>query len=77
MVANLRHTGIVTDDLESSLKFYCDLLRFQEARCMEESNYFIETVLGMKRVFVKKFTQIRLLFNSRFISHKRLSPFPN
>jgi catechol 2,3-dioxygenase-like lactoylglutathione lyase family enzyme len=53
MVVNVRHTGIVTDDLESSLKFYCDLLGFQQVRCMEESNYFIETVLGMKGVYVK------------------------
>ena len=53
MVINVRHTGIVTDDFESSLKFYRDLLGFQEVRCMEESNYFIESVLGMKGVYVK------------------------
>ena len=52
MVAHVRHAGIVTDDLESSLKFYRDLLGFKEVRRVEESNPFIETVLGMKGVYV-------------------------
>jgi catechol 2,3-dioxygenase-like lactoylglutathione lyase family enzyme len=52
MIIKVRHTGIVTNDLESTLKFYSDLLGFKEVRRMEESNPFIETVLGMKGVFV-------------------------
>ena len=52
MVTHVRHSGIVTDDLESSLKFYRDLLGFEEVRRMEESNPFIETVLGVKGVDV-------------------------
>jgi len=52
MVTHLRHAGIVTDDLESSLRFYRDLLGFKEVRRMEESNPFIETVLGIKGVYV-------------------------
>lgn len=52
MAIHVRHTGIVTDDLEASLKFYRDLLGFREVRCMEENNPFIETVLGLKGVFV-------------------------
>ena len=47
-----RHSGIVTDDLESSLTFYRDWLGFKEVKRMEESNPFIETVLGMKGVDV-------------------------
>jgi catechol 2,3-dioxygenase-like lactoylglutathione lyase family enzyme len=52
MVTHVRHAGIVTDDLESSLKFYRDLLGFKEVRRMEESNPFIEAVLGIKGVYV-------------------------
>ena len=52
MVIHVRHSGIVTDDLESSLKFYRDFLGFKEVRRMEESNPFIETVLGLKGIDV-------------------------
>jgi catechol 2,3-dioxygenase-like lactoylglutathione lyase family enzyme len=52
MATHVRHAGIVTDDLKSSLKFYRDLLGFKEVKRMEESNPFVETVLGMKGVYV-------------------------
>ena len=52
MAIHVRHSGIVTDNLESSLKFYGDFLGFKEVRRMEESNFFIATVLGLEGVDV-------------------------
>ncbi len=52
MAIHVRHSGIVTDDLESSLKFYGDFLGFKVVRRMEESNPFIATVLGLDGVDV-------------------------
>ena len=52
MAIHVRHSGIVTDDLESSLKFYGDFLGFTEIRRMEEHNPFIATVLGLEGVDV-------------------------
>jgi catechol 2,3-dioxygenase-like lactoylglutathione lyase family enzyme len=48
----LRHIGIVTQNIESSLAFYCDLLGGFVSRKMEESGSFISMVLGRKSVEV-------------------------
>ena len=49
---NIRHTGIVVEDLEQSLAFYRDLLGFQISKLMEESGRFIDTILGLNQVSV-------------------------
>jgi catechol 2,3-dioxygenase-like lactoylglutathione lyase family enzyme len=53
----LRHIGIVSQDIESSLTFYCDLLGGFVARKMEESGHFISMVLGHENV---KVTTVKL-----------------
>ena len=47
MVRNIRHTGIVVEDLEASLSFYQDILGFRISRQMEESGEFIDSILAM------------------------------
>lgn len=53
----LRHIGIVCQNLEKSLKFYCHFLGGTIERQMEESGTFIETILGKKSV---KVTTVKL-----------------
>jgi len=50
MITNIRHTGIVVENMESALEFYQDLLGFQVAKTMEENGPFIETILGLEGV---------------------------
>ena len=65
----IRHIGIVTQDIRSSINFYCDLLGGNISRKMEESGSFISTVLGKKNVevttiklnFYESVTQLELL----------------
>ena len=48
MIKNIRHIGIVVEDLESSLWFYRDLLGLKVVKRMEESGEYLETVLGLQ-----------------------------
>jgi len=75
MISNIRHSGIVVDCLDSSLKFYKDLLGFEAVKSMDESGSYIDEMLGLNFVDVKtvKMTcpdgqMIELL---DFKSHKR------
>ena len=52
MVLNIRHTGIVVEDLDRALAFYGELLGFQVSKQMEESGAFIDTILGLESVTV-------------------------
>jgi catechol 2,3-dioxygenase-like lactoylglutathione lyase family enzyme len=52
VIKNIRHTGIVVDDLEESLRFYRDLLGFTIAKQMREKSGYIDTVLALKNVDV-------------------------
>lgn len=52
MVKNIRHTGIVVDNLEVSLCFYRDLLGFKVAKQMKEQGNYINNVLGLDGVEV-------------------------
>lgn len=52
MIKNMRHTGIVVDDLEASLNFYRDLLGFQIAKQMEESGDYIDNMSSLSNVKV-------------------------
>ena len=42
MIKNIRHTGIVVDNLEASLHFYSDLLGFKIVKKMEQILDIIE-----------------------------------
>lgn len=50
---NIRHFGIVVEDLERSLHFYRDLLGLEIKRDMQEEGEFIDTILGLKEVRVR------------------------
>lgn len=50
---NIRHFGIVVQDLEKSLRFYRNLLGLEIKRDMQEEGEFIDTILGLKNVRVR------------------------
>ncbi|MBT3515295.1 MAG: glyoxalase [Nitrospina sp.] len=52
MITQIRHTGIVVEDLDIALEFYRDVLGFKVKKSMNESGSFIETILGLKGVEV-------------------------
>ena len=52
MVKNIRHTGIVVNDLNASLRFYQQLLGFEIVRRMDESGEFISRILAMTDIKV-------------------------
>jgi catechol 2,3-dioxygenase-like lactoylglutathione lyase family enzyme len=57
MIKDIRHTGIVVDDLEASLHFYRDLLGFKITKQMEESGNYIDVILLLHNV---KITTIKM-----------------
>jgi len=52
MIKNIRHTGIVVNDLETSLYFYRDLLGFQIVKQMEESGTYIDNISSLHNIKV-------------------------
>lgn len=77
MIKNIRHTGIVVDDLNKSLDFYTKKLGFKVSNYMDESGPFIEKVLGLNNVFV---TTVKMSLDGGqmielldFTSHKKNS----
>jgi len=52
VIVNLRHSGIVVDDLERSLRFYEDVLGFGVVKRMEESGPYIEVMTALEKVKV-------------------------
>jgi len=52
MIKDIRHTGIVVADLETSLYFYRDLLGFQVAKQMEEAGDYIDNISSLRNVKV-------------------------
>ena len=52
MIKDIRHTGIVVDDLEVSLHFYCGLLGFQIVKQVEEAGGYIDNISSLRKVKV-------------------------
>jgi len=52
MIKNIRHTGIVVEDLEASLNFYQTLLGFKVIKQMEESGAYIDSISALHGVKV-------------------------
>lgn len=52
MVKNIRHTGIVIDDLEASLRFYQDMLGFEVVKRMDEVGNFIDRISSLQNIKV-------------------------
>lgn len=50
MIKDIRHTGIVVDDLEASLHFYRDLLGLQIVKHIEEKGDYIDNILSLQNV---------------------------
>jgi len=61
MIKDIRHTGIVVKDLESSLYFFCDLLGFQITKQMEESGDYIDNISSLRDV---KVTTVKMTSSS-------------
>lgn len=52
MIKNIRHTGIVVDNLDSSLFFYCDILGFKITKRMDESGKYIDAMSSLNGIKV-------------------------
>jgi catechol 2,3-dioxygenase-like lactoylglutathione lyase family enzyme len=53
MITQLRHVGVVVDNLEKSLHFYKDLLGLKIRSESQEDGPFIDTILGLRNVRLK------------------------
>ena len=49
---NVRHVGVVTKDLNKSLKFYRDVLGFKVVKKMRETDRSLSDLMGLKKVQV-------------------------
>ena len=75
LIRNIRHTGIVVDDLIKSLDFYTKKLGFEVSNRMVESGPFINKILGFKDIRV---TTVKMILKDGqmvelldFTSHKK------
>ena len=50
---NLRHSGVVVKDMETSLRFYRDLLGLKVVRDMLESGEYVDSILSLKGASVR------------------------
>jgi 16S rRNA (guanine527-N7)-methyltransferase len=50
MITEIRHTGIVVQDLKKVLNFFTKLLRFKIKKKMNEKGSYIDNILGLKNV---------------------------
>ena len=50
MISSIRHSAFVVKDLETSLKFYCDILGLEIYRRYIEEGEFIDNLTGIKNV---------------------------
>ena len=51
---NIRHVGIVVDNLEKALHFYCDLLGFQVYKQEHQKGQWLFNLLGIKDLIYVK-----------------------
>ena len=75
MIKNIRHTGIVVEDLDASMHFYCDMLGFKIQKKMDEHGDYIDNMSSLNNV---KVTTVKLKFGNnqmiellRYHSHPR------
>ena len=52
MTSTIRHTGIVVNDLDNSITFWCEIMGFNIQRKMLESGEKIDSMMGLKNVKV-------------------------
>lgn len=53
MITGTNHTGFVVKDLESSLRFYCDVVGFKVVRSVERDGPPISQLLGYENARIK------------------------
>ena len=53
MLIDVRHVGIVVNNIENSLKFYRDIFGLQIQRSLNESGTYIDNILGFENVKAK------------------------
>ena len=75
MIKEIRHTGIVVDDLKKSLWFYKEKIGFKVFKYMDESGHFIDKILGMRSIMVTtvkmKLENGQMIELLDFSSHKK------
>ena len=49
---NVRHVGVVTNDLQKSLRFYRNVLGFKVVKKMKETDESLSALMGLKKVQV-------------------------
>lgn len=52
MITAIRHIGLVVNDLEKSLKFWCEVMGFTLLRQIDETGPYIDSMMGLKDVHV-------------------------
>ena len=52
MTVSIRHTGLVVSDLESALKFWCEVFDFEIVTRMNEEGRFVDAMMGLQGVRV-------------------------
>lgn len=52
MIKAIRHTGLVVQDIERALDFWCNVLGFHVEKKQEESGSYIDALLGMSGVLL-------------------------
>ncbi|MCV6602604.1 MAG: VOC family protein [Cohaesibacter sp.] len=57
MITNIRHTGLVVQDLDASLQFWCENMGFTIARKMDEAGPHIDAIMELDEV---KVTTVKL-----------------
>jgi len=61
MIKDIRHTGIVVNDLDASIYFYRDLLGFKITKQMDEKGEYIDNVLSLQNADV---TTVKMALSS-------------
>tara|TARA_Y100000768_G_C23973355_1_gene681717 strand:+ start:1993 stop:2433 length:441 start_codon:yes stop_codon:yes gene_type:complete len=75
-IKNIRHTGIVTDNMTKSLKFYKDLLGFKIKKKMIEKGDTTDALTGFKKTKVETVKLVSPDKNSMIELLKYKSPTP-
>tara|TARA_B100000989_G_C19501960_1_gene454680 strand:- start:280 stop:708 length:429 start_codon:yes stop_codon:yes gene_type:complete len=83
-MVEIRHTGIVTDNLNKSLRFWCDLLGFKIKKNQIEKGNLLDQIFNYKKVKVKtiklsdnkkNLIEILYFYNAPKIKKKKIKPY--
>ena len=83
-MVEIRHTGIVTDNLNKSLRFWRDLLGFKIKKTQIEKSNLLDQIFNYKKVKVKtiklsdnkkNLIEILYFYNAPKIKKKKIKPY--